>query len=73
MENKNIMKFELEREFIELFKLLKLLNICSSGGEAKFVIAEGLVKINGQMTNVKGLKVVKGDIVEFKEITIQIN
>ena len=36
-------------EFIELIKLLKLKNIAQSGGHAKMMVEEGLVKVNGEL------------------------
>ena len=56
---------EISEEPIELYKLLKFENLASSGGEAKHVIAEGLVKLNGRLETQKRKKIVVGDIVEF--------
>lgn len=56
---------EISKEPIELFKLLKFEGLVGSGGEAKHVIAEGLVLINGQVETQKRKKIVSGDIVEF--------
>jgi ribosome-associated protein len=39
---------EIEEEPIELYKILKFENMVQSGGEAKFVIAGGLVRVNGE-------------------------
>ncbi len=50
---------------IELFKLLKFEGIVSSGGEAKSVIAEGRVIVNGAVETQKRKKIVSGDIVEY--------
>ncbi len=45
----NMIKFKLEgSEYIELIKLLKVTNISSSGGEAKHIVDEGEVKLNGR-------------------------
>ncbi len=52
-------------EPIELYKLLKFEGMVASGGEAKHVIAEGLVLLNGQVETRKRKKIVAGDIVEF--------
>ena len=53
------------REPIELYKLLKLEGLASSGGEAKSVIADGLVFVNGEVETRKRKKIVAGDIIEF--------
>lgn len=50
---------------IELYKLLKFEGMASSGGEAKMVIADGLVSLNGVVETQKRKKIVSGDIVEF--------
>ncbi len=49
----------------ELYKILKFEGLVSSGAEAKIVIAEGLVKLNGEVERQKRKKIVAGDIVEF--------
>jgi len=56
---------EINREPAELYKLLKFEGLTSSGGEAKSVIAEGLVKVNGEVETRKRKKIVAGDVVEF--------
>ena len=63
---------EIEEEPIELYKILKFENMVQSGGEAKFVIAEGLVRVNGEIETRKRKKIVSGDIIEFEEETIRI-
>jgi len=50
---------------IELYKLLKFESMVASGGEAKHVIDEGLVLVNGQVETRKRKKIVAGDIVAF--------
>lgn len=54
------------KENTELKNLLKLANLVSSGGEAKYAILEGDVTLNGEVTNVIRKKLKNGDIVEFK-------
>lgn len=54
-----------KEEHIELTKLLKLTNICQSGGEAKHVVDQGVVRRNGEVEMRKRCKLVKGDIIEF--------
>ena len=58
-------KVEITKEPIELYKLLKLEGIVGSGGEAKFVINEGQVLVNGDVETRKRKKIVSGDIIEF--------
>lgn len=54
-----------EAEFVELCNLLKLESLTQSGGEAKFVIAEGHVRVNGEVETRKRKKVRAGDVVEY--------
>lgn len=60
-------------EFIELIKLLKLLRIAESGGQAKMMVEDGEVKLNGNPESRKRAKLRPGDLVEIfgKEIAIQ--
>ncbi len=51
-------------EYIELYKLLKLANLAASGGEAKYMISEGLVRVNGEVDTRKRRKTRVGDTVE---------
>jgi len=67
-----MIKIEISEEPIELYKVLKLENLVASGGEAKFVIAEGLVSVNGEIETRKRKKIVSGDIIVFGNQTILI-
>lgn len=53
-------------EFIELNNLLKVMGLCDSGGIAKTLIAEGRVRVNGNVELRKRYKVRKGQLVEFE-------
>ena len=60
-----------ESEYIELIKLLKVTNICGSGGEAKFIVDEGEVKRNGEIESRKRAKLRVGDKIEvFDQVII---
>ena len=52
-------------EFIKLQDLLKFANLVSTGGEAKIIIQEGEVKVNGEICTMRGKKIRPGDIVEL--------
>jgi len=67
-----MIEIEISEEPIELYKVLKLENLVASGGEAKFVIAEGLVSVNGEIETRKRKKIVSGDIIVFGNQTILI-
>jgi len=63
---------EITREPIELYKILKFEALVSSGGEAKFVIAEGMVRVNGEVETRKRKKIVGGDLIDFGDEKLQI-
>lgn len=63
---------QISKEPIELYKLLKLEGMADSGGEAKTVIAEGRVLVNGEVETRKRKQIVSGDIVEFGKEKIRI-
>ena len=52
-------------EFIKLDALLKYAALVGTGGEAKTVIAEGLVTVNGETCTMRGKKIRPGDKVRF--------
>lgn len=60
---------ELNQEPVELYKLLKFEGLAASGGEAKALVANGHVKVNGQLETRKRKKIVSGDIIEFDNKT----
>ena len=57
---------KIETPFIKLDSLLKLADLVSSGGEAKMVIQDGLVKVNGEVCTMRGKKIRPGDDVCFE-------
>ncbi|MCF6458423.1 RNA-binding S4 domain-containing protein [Pseudoalteromonas sp. MMG024] len=63
---------ELEEQPIELCNLLKLLDLVESGGQAKMLIADGYVALNGEICLQKRKKVYAGDTVEFDGQLFQI-
>lgn len=63
-------KIKLRDEFIKLGQALKAANLVESGVDAKFVIQDGLVKVNGEVCFQRGKKLVAGDKVEFDGETI---
>lgn len=52
-------------EYIKLQDLLKFANAVSTGGEAKNVIQDGLVSVNGEVCTMRGRKIRPGDSVKF--------
>tara|TARA_B100000965_G_scaffold398388_1_gene416437 strand:+ start:294 stop:497 length:204 start_codon:yes stop_codon:yes gene_type:complete len=66
------MEFELEQDYIELIKLLKVLGIAESGAVAKLMVENEEVVCNGIVEHRKRLKLKKGDTVIVDETTIKI-
>ena len=52
-------------DFIKLGQALKLAGMVDSGVDAKFVIQDGLVKVNGNVEVQRGKKLVSGDVVSY--------
>jgi ribosome-associated protein len=65
---------EISKEPVELYKILKFEGLASSGAEAKLVIADGKVLVNGATEIRKRKKIVSGDVIELggEEIRIQL-
>ena len=61
-----------DEEFIKLGQALKKASLVGSGVEAKFVIQDGLVELNGEVEVKRGKKLYDGDIVSFNGETIKI-
>ena len=59
-------------EFIKLQDLLKFANMVGTGGEAKIIIQEGEVKVNGEVCTMRGKKIRPGDVVEFDGETLTV-
>lgn len=66
-------KIKLREDHIKLGQALKAVGLVESGVDAKFVIQDGLVKVNGSIETQRGKKLVAGDKVEFdgEEILIE--
>ena len=62
----------LRDEFIKLGQALKAAGFVDSGVEAKEVIIDGLVLVNGEVDTRRGRKLYEGDIVSFENQTIKI-
>lgn len=58
-------EYKLEGEYIELIKLLKIMHISESGGQAKMMVDDGLVKLNGEIEYRKRAKLRPGDTINI--------
>jgi len=60
-------------EFIKLGQAMKLASMVSSGVDAKMVITEGQVKVNGEVCLQRGKKLYSGDVIEYNNQKVSIN
>ena len=67
------LEYKLTGEYIELFKLLKLLHVASSGGEAKTMIETGDIVLNDEVELRKRAKIRCGSIIQNGDITIKVS
>ena len=65
-------EIKLRDEFIKLGQALKAAGLVGSGVDAKLVIHDGLVKVNGETEVQRGKKLYDGDVVTFEGETIHI-
>ena len=65
-------KILINTEFIKLDALLKYAAAVGTGGEAKNVIADGLVKVNGEVCTMRGKKCRAGDVIELDGQTVEV-
>lgn len=64
--------FELNSEYIELCNLLKAVGIADSGGQGKMMVADGLVKVDGEVDLRKTAKIRANQLVEIGVQAIQV-
>ena len=65
-------KIAIDTEFIKLDSMLKFAAAVGTGGEAKYVIAEGMVNVNGEVCTMRGKKLRPGDMVDFQGMEFEI-
>ena len=69
---KNMEKITIDTDFIKLDSLLKFAAAVGTGGEAKQAIAQGYVKVNGEVCTMRGKKLRDGDRVNFQDMEFEI-
>jgi len=57
-------KVDITKEPVELYKILKFEGLVTTGGEAKLLIGDGQVTVNGEIETRKRRKIVDGDVIE---------
>lgn len=67
-----MLEFTLKTEYIELNKLLKIMNLAESGGHANLLIDEGYIMVNGELESRRRRKLRKGDQIEAADQIIKV-
>lgn len=62
---KEKVQLKIDTDFIRLDAALKLANIAVTGGQAKIIIGDGQIKVNGEKCTLRGKKLRCGDSFEF--------
>jgi len=66
-------EYALQDQYIELFKLIKLLDLVDTGAQAKMIVADGYVDRNGEVELRKRAKIIKGDkLIIGGDVTINV-
>ena len=65
-------KIQIDTEYIKLDSLLKFAALVATGGEAKYVISEGMVEVNGEICTRRGKKLRPGDKVKFERFELEV-
>lgn len=63
---------KIHTEFIKLQDLLKFAGAVETGGDAKLIIQEGRVAVNGEVCTMRGKKCRAGDVVELDGQSIEV-
>ncbi|WP_255882911.1 MULTISPECIES: RNA-binding S4 domain-containing protein [unclassified Ruminococcus] len=65
-------KIYIDDEYIKLDSLLKFGGIAETGGQAKLLVQDGLVKLNGEVCTQRGKKIKDGDNVQFEDKILEV-
>ena len=65
-------EIEITTEYIKLQDLLKFSTLTSTGGEAKILVQEGTVSVNGEVCTQRGKKIRPGDEVQIADILLTV-
>jgi ribosome-associated protein len=68
----NSIQFDLTSEYVELCNLLKLVGLADSGGRGKSMVAERMVKVDGELELRKTAKIRRGQIVSVGDTDIYV-
>lgn len=63
---------DITKEPVELYKILKFEGLVATGGEAKLLVGDGQVTVNGEIETRRRRKIVDGDVIEFRGEKLQV-
>lgn len=63
---------KINEEFIRLDNLIKFGGIAPTGGQAKYMIQSGMIKVNGEVCTMRGKKMRPGDTAQYNDKTIMV-
>lgn len=66
------MRVEIDHQPVELYKILKFEGLAASGAEAKMLIDEGQVRVNGEPETRRRRKIVDGDIITLDDLEMRV-
>ena len=72
MIKKQVETIEIHTEFIKLDSFLKFAGVSETGGQAKEMVQEGLVLVNGQVCTMRGKNIRAGDVVEIDDLQLHV-
>lgn len=67
-----VIKIREDEEFIKLGQAMKKAGLVGSGVDAKIIIQDGNVKVNGEVDTRRGKKLYDGDVFEYKGVTVKV-
>lgn len=62
--------FKIEGDYIELIQLLKAIGLAQTGGHAKMIVDEEMVKRNGELETRKRAKLIPKDVIEVENYQV---
>ena len=67
-----VIKIREDEEFIKLGQAMKKAGLVESGVDAKIIIQDGNVKVNGEVDTRRGKKLYDGDVFEYEGVTVKV-
>jgi ribosome-associated protein len=67
-----VKQIHIQTDYIQLAQALKLADLAQTGGEAKVIVQEGLVEVNGEVDTRRGRKLRQGDSFSFDGVTVEV-